>query len=72
MNTLTSLSEKVVELVNSTDGFANATNGLGAGDATINLKMDRDKVRAYGLTVAEVYQKIAASGSPPPPRPRPL
>ena len=21
--------------------------------------MDRDKVRAYGLTVAEVYQKIA-------------
>ena len=59
-DTLTQLSEKVVEIVNNTDGFANATNGLGAGDATINLKIDRDKVRSYGLTVAEVYQKITA------------
>ena len=59
VNTLTALSEKVVDIVNSTPGFANATNGLGAGDSTIILKVDRDKVRAYGLTVAEVYQKIA-------------
>ena len=58
--TITQLSEKVVEIVNSTDGFANATNGLGSGDATINLQIDRDKVRAYGLTVAQVYQQIAA------------
>ena len=59
VNTLTALSEKVVEMVNDTEGFANADNGLGSGDATIILKVDRDKVRAYGLTVAEVYQKIA-------------
>ena len=58
--TITQLSEKVVEIVNSTDGFANATNGLGSGDATINLQIDRDKVRSYGLTVAQVYQQIAA------------
>ena len=58
--TLTQLSEKVVEMVNETEGFANATNGLGAGDSTIILKIDRDKVRAYGLTVAQVYQQIAA------------
>ena len=70
VNTLTALSEKVVDIVNSTPGFANATNGLGAGDSTIILKVDRDKVRAYGLTVAEVYQR-SPSGSPPPPRPRP-
>ena len=59
-DTLTSLSEKVVEMVNDTPGFANATNGLGSGDATINLQIDRDKVREYGLTVAQVYQQIAA------------
>lgn len=59
-DTLTRLSEKVVEMVNDTEGFANATNGLGAGDATIILKIDRDKVRSYGLTVAQVYQQIAA------------
>ena len=59
-DTLTKLSEKVVEIVNDTEGFANATNGLGSGDATINLQIDRDKVRSYGLTVAQVYQQIAA------------
>ena len=57
--TLTTVSEKVMEIINDTEGFANADNGLGSGDATIILKVDRDKVRAYGLTVAEVYQKIA-------------
>ena len=58
--TLSQLSEKVVDIVNDTEGFANATNGLGSGDATINLEIDRDKVRSYGLTVAQVYQQIAA------------
>ena len=58
--TLTAVSEKVVEMVNDTEGFANADNGLGSGDATIILKVNRDKVRAYGLTVAQVYQQIAA------------
>ncbi len=58
--TLSQLSEKVVDIVNDTEGFANATNGLGSGDAIINLHIDRDKVRSYGLTVAQVYQQIAA------------
>ena len=58
--TLTALSEKVIDIVNSTEGFQNATNGLGAGDSTIILQVDRDKVRANGLTVAQVYQQIAA------------
>ena len=49
-----------MDIVNSTEGFQNATNGLGAGDSTIILQVDRDKVRAYGLTVAQVYQQIAA------------
>ena len=57
---MTALSEKVVDMVNEMDGFTNATNGLGSGDATINLQIDRDKVRSYGLTVAQVYQQIAA------------
>ena len=58
--TLSQLGEKVVEMVNETEGFANATTGLGSGDSTINLHIDRDKVRSYGLTVAQVYQQIAA------------
>ena len=31
--TLTTVSEKVMEIVNDTEGFANADNGLGSGDA---------------------------------------
>ena len=58
--TITQLADKVVEMVNNTEGFTNATTGLGNGDATIELQIDRDKVRAYGLTVAQVYQQIAA------------
>ena len=59
-DTITALGDKVVQMVNDTEGFANAGTGLGQGDATINLDIDRDKVRAYGLTVAQVYQQIAA------------
>lgn len=58
--TLNSVAADVIEIVNGTEGFANATTGLGAGDATINLRIDRDLVRANGLTVAEVYQQIAS------------
>ena len=58
-DTITALGDKVVQMVNDTEGFANAATGLGQGDATINLDIDRDKVRAYGLTVAQVYQQIA-------------
>lgn len=58
--TLSQLGEKVVEMVNETEGFANATTGLGNGDSTINLHIDRDKVRSYGLTVAR-----SISRSPP-------
>ena len=59
-DTITALGDKVVQMVNDTEGFTNAATGLGQGDATINLDIDRDKVRAYGLTVAQVYQQIAA------------
>ena len=37
--TLTTVSEKVMEIINDTEGFANADNGLGSGDATIILKV---------------------------------
>ena len=53
-----------MDIVNSTPGFANATNGLGAGDSTIILKVDRDKVRAYGLTVAECMMAGSTAGAP--------
>ncbi len=60
LDTLEELSEQVIEIINSTEGFENATNGLGEGDQVIQLDIDKDEARACGLTVAEVYQEIAA------------
>ena len=60
LDTLTALSEDVIEMIDGTEGFANASTGLGAGDATIELHIDKDKARAAGLTVAQAYQGIAA------------
>src|SRR5699024_11672345 len=48
-DTLDSLSEQVIEMIDGTEGFANATTGLGAGDQTIELHIDKDKARAAGL-----------------------
>ena len=59
-DTLNDLSNQVIEMVNGTEGFANATTGLGSGDQTIELHIDKDKARAAGLTVAQAYQAIAA------------
>ncbi len=60
LTTLEELSNQVIEIVDGTEGFANATNGLGTGDQSIELHIDKDGARAAGLTVAEVYQAIAA------------
>lgn len=38
--TITQLADQVVEMVNNTEGFTNATTGLGNGDATIELRID--------------------------------
>ena len=59
-DTLNDLSNQVIEMVNGTEGFANATTGLGSGDQTIELHIDKDKARAAGLTVGQAYQAIAA------------
>ena len=42
------------------DGIQNVTDGQDAGDAEINITIDKDKAMRMGLTVAQVYQQIAA------------
>jgi multidrug efflux pump subunit AcrB len=60
LDTLKELSERVMEVVNATEGFTNATNGQGDGDATLELHIDKDKAAAAGLTVAQIYMEIAS------------
>lgn len=60
LDTLEALSQEMVELINGTEGFANASNGLGESDLTIELHIDKDKAAAAGLTVAQIYMEIAS------------
>lgn len=60
LDTLEALSQDIMEIVNGTEGFVNADNGLGEGDPTIELHIDKDKAAAAGLTVAQIYMEIAS------------
>lgn len=60
LDTITRITEDVIDLVDSVEGFTDATNGITeSGDQTIQLKIDRDKAMSWGLTVAQVYQQIS-------------
>ncbi len=60
LDTITKITEDVIQLVDGIEGFAGATNGIAeSGDQTIQLRIDRDKAMRWGLTVAQVYQQIS-------------
>ena len=46
--------------MNGIDGIQNVSDGQEAGEAEINISIDKDKAMRMGLTVAQIYQQIAA------------
>lgn len=42
------------------DGIENVSNGQETGDEEVHIVIDKDKAMRFGLTVAQVYQQIAA------------
>ena len=60
LNDLAAAGKQVMALMEGIDGIQNATDGQDAGDAEINITIDKDKAMRMGLTVAQVYQQIAA------------
>lgn len=59
IDTLVDISEDVMELTESVDGFTGASNGIEEGDPTVHLVIDRDKAMEKGLTTAQIYMTIA-------------
>ena len=60
LNDLTAAGKQVMALMEGIAGIQNVTDGQDAGDAEINITIDKDKAMRMGLTVAQVYQQIAA------------
>lgn len=59
LKTLETLSAEVVTLVEKVEGYTNISTSFGNGDATVHLKIDRDKAMEKGLTIAQIYMAIA-------------
>ena len=59
LDVLRTLSEEVIAIVDAHEGYEDAVSGFTDGDATIQLLIDKDKAMAEGLTVAQIYMKIA-------------
>ncbi len=59
LETLRSVSEDVMEIVDSIEGYTEISNGQEEADQVLHLYVDKDKAMGMGLSVAQIYQKIA-------------
>lgn len=61
LETMTQIADDVIEMLNSTEGLANATDGQVDGGVQLNLSIDRDAAMRSGLTVAQVYAELSSA-----------
>lgn len=60
LDTLQQVAKEVAAIVEATEGTAKVSDGLEEATGEMRILIDRDKAMDQGLTVAEVYQQIAA------------
>ena len=58
-DTLLSISEDVMELVDSVEGYTDISNGQEEADSVLHLYINKDYAMSKGLTVAGIYQTLA-------------
>lgn len=58
MEKLQEIAEEVGNRLESVDGLTEISNGLEEATPEYRIVVDKDKAAGYGLTVAQVYQKI--------------
>ena len=56
--TLTQISEEVMDAVSEVEGFENVSNGQEDADEVIHMVIDRSKAAEYNLTIAQIYAHI--------------
>ena len=60
LDTLQQIAREVAAIVEATEGTEKVSDGLEEATGEMRILVDRDKAMDQGLTVAEVYQQIAA------------
>ncbi|MBQ8139995.1 MAG: efflux RND transporter permease subunit [Lachnospiraceae bacterium] len=60
LETLRKISEDLMEIVSQVDGYVDISNGQEEADKVLHLDVDKDKAIKYGVTVAQIYQAVAA------------
>ena len=60
LDTLQQIAKEVAAIVEATEGTAKVSDGLEEATGEVRILIDRDKAMDQGITVAEVYQQIAA------------
>lgn len=58
LDTLQSVAKEVSDIVKATEGTVNVEYAAGETSTETRIVVDKDKAMQYGLTVAQVYQKV--------------
>ncbi len=59
IDTLQTIATEVATIVESVEGTADVSNGLGETSEELRIIVDKDKAVSYGLTVAQVFAQVA-------------
>ena len=59
LDTLKTVSEEIIGIVENVEGFQNVTNGQEEADEEIHLSIDKDESMRLGLTGAQIYSEIS-------------
>ena len=59
LDTMKTIADEIAAIVQTVPGYSDVSNGFSGGEPTIQLKVDKDKAMAKGLTVAQIYMAIS-------------
>lgn len=61
LDTLTGITEDIMEMVDTIEGFTDISNGQEEPDQVIHLILNRDAAMKQGLTAAQIFAEISGS-----------
>lgn len=61
LDTLTDITEDIMEMVDTIEGYTNISNGQEEPDQVIHLILNRDAAMRQGLTAAQIFAEISGS-----------